>query len=522
MKTIAQCYAEMDGQRQTKLDRARYSASLTIPQLLPYEGWDESEEIQLPYSSVGGQGVVSLASKMLSAMLPVDGQPFFRFEPADGSQPDPDTNIYLENLAHQVNRKLQSNNLRDTLFDALQQLIVSGDTLFVMNDDFSFYTIRLDQYVVERSPSGDVEKFIYLEFTPDPDHSDDYPGQVSSFTDPSSAAPHGFLAVYNELKWDGEKWNFRREIDGQIVETGSYTVENMVPVRWSAVTGEHYGRAKCEELAGDLQSLESYTQSLIESMAASSRFYIGVNPAGMADVDDIMDTPNGGFVGAKPDDIFTVSPSQSMNANIQATQAAVNTMRAEVAKAFLMQGGSIRDAERVTAAEVRMVGAELEQVLGGAFSAIARELLGPVIRRAFFLLIEQGEIDPQLAGQLNEGGVLNAEVVTGLQAFSRDTDLSNLMQMGQMVQNLPPQAQERFNWASYATTLVSSLGFDPRNWVKSDEQMAAEQAQAQEMQMQQQMQEQAMATIGQAATQDIQQTGGQNIAAAAQQMMPPM
>ena len=517
--TYRELFQQLDSSRQTKLDRARHTAALTIPQLLPPEGFNETEQLHLPASSVGAQGVVGLASKMLSAMLPTSGQPFFRLEPADGSQPDAEAQVYLQSLDFKINRALQSENLRDTLFEALQQLIVVGDTLFKMNDDFTFSTCRLDQYVVLRDGDGEVQKILYLDFILDPD------AQVANgYGD--SYAPAGYKTVYNCVEWNDERqvWLYHREIDDEVVAQGEYKVLPMAAVRWSAVTGENYGRAKCEEMAGDLSSLESYTEALLEGMAAASRFYVGINPAGMADIDDIVDTPNGGFIGARPEDVFTVSPSQTMSPQIQATQQAVNTMRAEVSKAFLVNGGSIRDAERVTAAEVRMVGAELEQVLGGAFSAVARELLGPVIRRAFFLLIERGEIDPKLADQLNNGGILNAEVVTGLQAMSRDSDLQNLMQLGSMVQNLPPEAQSRFKWDEYATMMVSSLGFDPRNWVKSDEDIAAEQAQAQQQQMQMQMQQQAAQVAGAAAEQDIQQTGGQNVAAAAQQLgvIPPM
>ena len=523
MSTIASEYNDLDGGRQTKIQRARFAAHLTIPQIMPPDGFNETEDLVLPYSSVGAMGVVSLASKMLSAMLPVDGSPFFRFEPADGQSTDPEAEIYLEQLTYRVNRKLQSNNLRDSMFTALQELIVNGDTLFVMNDDFTFYTVRLDQYVVVRNPAGTIDKFIYLEMIRDEDNEglDSY---SLSMSDPT-IAPVGYTAVYNEVKYNDDTgmWDFRREINEEITETGSYSVLNMTPVRWSAVNGENYGRAKCEEMMGDLQSLESYTTALIEAMAAASRFYVGINPAGMADIDDIVDTPNGGFIGAKPDDIFVVSPSQTMNPNIQALQTAVATMRNEVSKQFLINGGSIRDAERVTAAEVRMVGQELEQVLGGAFSAIARELISPIIRRAFFLMVESGEIDPKLADTLNEGGLLNAEVVTGLQAFSRDADLANLMQMGSMVQSLPQPAQERFNWEAYANTLVSSLGFDPRAWVKSDEQLASEKQAQQQQQMMQQAEQQVIESAGQAVNQDITQNGGAGVAAAMQGgMMPPM
>ena len=42
-------------------------------------------------------------------------------------------------------------------------------------------------------------------------------------------------------------------------------------------------------------------------------------------------------------------------------------MRREVGAAFLLGSAGIRQADRVTATEVRMLGMEIENVLGGAF-----------------------------------------------------------------------------------------------------------------------------------------------------------
>jgi hypothetical protein len=215
-----------------------------------------------------------------------------------------------------------------------------------------------------------------------------------------------------------------------------------------------------------------------------------------------------------------------MNAQISACQAAVETMRREISQSFLMTSSAIPSGDRVTATAVRMIGSELETVLGGAFSSIARDLIEPIVKRAVFLMLESKDIDKRLYSQFfDKNGMLTTQVITGLQALSRDTDVQRLMQMGEMVRNLPEQAYLAFKWDEYARALISSLGFDPRNWVKSEEDIMMQQQQMQQMQMQQQMQAQANSAVvntagavaQQAATQDLQQTGGQNIQALMQQ-----
>ena len=181
-----------------------------------------------------------------------------------------------------------------------------------------------------------------------------------------------------------------------------------------------------------------------------------------------------------------------------------------VAKAFLSETGQIRQAERVTATEVRMVGQQLEEVLGGAFSTIARDLMEPIVRRAVFLMIDQGEIDPRLAEEFTDEGALSVNITTGLQALSNDSDLQKLMQMGEMVRNLPEQAAALFQWEEYGRALVAALGFDARNWIKSEEQMKAE-MQAQQLE---QMQAQAGASVAEQGLGAAAQVAGEAAGAA--------
>ena len=70
----------LDGQRTMGLERARKCAALTIPSLLPPEGLTEEDQLPQPYSSVPARGVTNMASKILSAMLPLNDAPFFKFE----------------------------------------------------------------------------------------------------------------------------------------------------------------------------------------------------------------------------------------------------------------------------------------------------------------------------------------------------------------------------------------------------------------------------------------------------------
>lgn len=519
--TIAARFNHLDSVRDMKLERSRYMASLTLPTLLPPNGITNTSELPKPYSSVAARGVTNMASRMLSALIPLNDLPFFKFDLNDGTEPSAEAYGYMESLAHQVYAKLTANNMRESIFMALQHLIVSGDVLIVMDDDYSFRIYRLDQYVVRRDIDGSAVEIIYLDWKPKDPNNPAYEAFDNQFF-PSSwnamSAMPDYEAYFNRVVWNDKEgtWDFWSEdAEGNKIDSGVFVASPFMALRWMGVTGEDYGRSHCEEILGDMETLEAYTKSMIDGMTAASTFWVAVDPAGITELDDIAESPNGAFVGARQQDVFTVSPAQTISPQLSACQTAVEQMRREVGNAFLLGSAGVRSAERVTATEVRMMGMEIENVLGGAFSSIARAMLQPIIRRTITLMIKEGSIDERLAAELTSDGQLSVNVVTGLQALSRDSDLTKLMQMGEMVRNLPPEAIQSFKWTEYASSLISAIGFDPRNWVASEE----EQAQAKEAEMQQAMQMQAQGAVSQGVAQGVGQAAQTGITEAAMQMM---
>ena len=513
----------LDGQRTMSLERARKCAALTIPSLLPPEGMTEEDQLPQPYSSVPARGVTNMASKILSAMLPLNDAPFFKFELSTGMEPSQEIENFLEMLSYQTYNKLSSKNLRETIYLALQHLIVTGDVLVVQEDDFNFRLIRKDHFVIRRDVDGNVQELLYLEFIA----KDNNDSIMNGYYHSGEHSKKGYDTLYVRLTLgDDDTWTqVSEDEEGKVITSGTYKVSPVIPLRWAMVAGENYGRSHCEDIIGDIQTLESFTEALIEGTAAGSAFWIGIDPAGLTELDDIARTSNGGFVSARQQDVFTLTPSGTMNPQIQSTQSGVETMRREVGNAFLLSGAAIPSGDRVTATAVRMIGSELETILGGAFSAISRDLMEPIVRRTVFLMLENEEIDPRLGEQFSEEGLLTVEIVTGLQALSRDTDLNKLLQMGEMVKNLPPQALELFKWEEYAKSLVTSIGFDSSNWIKDPEEVQQEKMammqQQQQIQtqagVQQQLAQQGAGAIGQMAAQDLQESGGQGIQQVLQQ-----
>ena len=512
-KTIKDRWLVLHAKRDTKLNKSRACSAITVPSLLPYQSMSQQDNLFQTYSSVQSRGVTSLASKILSVLIPLNDTPFFSFGLKNGREPSPEISEYLDKLSYQVYRKLISNNLREASYLAMQHLIVVGDVLIIMENDFSYRVVRLDQFVIRRDVNGDVKEFIYLEFV---SPSNEEPASAYDFM-AGEENQSGFKTVYIRVSQTDEgNWKVEKELDGTVIDVGYYDVLPYVILRWSSVAGEDYGRSHVEDIYSDIKTLEAYTRALIQGMGAGSTFFMGVDPAGITELDDLSVAVNGQWVPARKSDVFTISPGDTINPQLQVGNAAVENMRREVGQGFLLQTASMPTGDRVTATAVRAVGNELETILGGTFSAIARDFMVPVVKRTIYLMLQNNEIDPGMKEQFDEkDGILNIEILTGLQSLSRESDLTKLLQMGEMVRNLPEQAASSFKWESYARALITSLGFDPSNWVKSEEDLKKEAMAASDRQQQMEMQkmyaQSALNTVGNAAQQDLVQNGGKNI-----------
>lgn len=491
--TLEKRWESLDNKRVEKLDRSRACSAISIPTLLPPENYTEQDPLIQQYSSVQSRGITALASKILSVLIPLNDTPFFRFGLKNGRTPELTVNEYLERLSAQIYKKLLSKNMRESIYLALQHLIVVGDVLLIFDNDYSFRVIRLDQYCIRRDVRGEVQEIMYVEHVASPN---DQPVDEDWYR--AGNGSQGYETVYVRItKEEDGRWYMCKEYNEELFDEGYFEVSPFIALRWSSIAGEDYGRSHVEDIYGDIASLEAYARSLVQGMAAGSTFFMGVDPAGLTEIDDLSVAVNGEWVPARQQDIYTISPSQTMNPQLQASQAAVESMRKEVGQGFLLQTASMPTGERVTATAIRAVGNELETVLGGTFSSIARDLMAPVVKRAVYLMQQAGEIDPAMEKQFDEEeGILNIEIITGLQALSRESDLTKLLQLGEMVRNLPDGAAQSFKWDEYARSVILALGFDPNNWVKSEEQVMEMQQQMQQAQAQQQQQAQMQQILG--------------------------
>ena len=153
--------------------------------------------------------------------------------------------------------------------------------------------------------------------------------------------------------------------------------------------------------------------------------------------------------------------------------------------AFLIM--SVRQAERVTAEEVRLTQLELEQQLGGLFSLLTVEFLLPYLSRKLLVLQRSGQL-PKIPKDL-----VSPTIVAGINALGRGQDRESLTSFIMTIaQTLGPEALMQYiNTDEVIKRLAAAQGIDVLNLVKSMEQIQQEQADAAQQQEDMAMMQQA-------------------------------
>ena len=152
-------------------------------------------------------------------------------------------------------------------------------------------------------------------------------------------------------------------------------------------------------MVNDLQALESLSQAIVEGNLIMAKAVGLVNPNGTTRADVLAKAKNGAIVAGNAADVefLQVQKSNDFSVALQTMQM----IERRLSFSFLLNEAVQRDAERVTAEEIRLMAEQLEQGLGGVYTVLAEELQLPLIRRIMFLMERDGELPPVPKDWLN-------------------------------------------------------------------------------------------------------------------------
>lgn len=433
--TAASRYRALEAARAPYLERARDSAALTTPTLMPPDSLGPANAPKTPYQGVGARGVNNLANKLLLAQFPPN-MAFFRLiaddgvmreaqaaRMDDGARLSAEVESALQRIERDIMREIETGFFRAGLHAALRQLVVSGNVLLHTPPEGGLRVFRLDRYVIRRNPMGDVIEIIVKESAP----IDSLPDDVQAIANMAAGRfeDHGtprYVDLYTWIRRDRDGWSAHQEVADTVLAhtTGRYAdgALDWMALRWSHVDGEDYGRSHVEELLGDLRSLEGLMQAIVEGAAVASKMTVLVSPNGQTDAEALAEAENGAIIDGEAGDVAILQTGKMQDFSVAFESVRVLTER--LGFAFLLNSTLRKDSGRATATEIQFVAAELEDALGGVYSVLAEELQQPLVEALLSHKAARNEL-PALPK-----GVLRPMIVTGLDALGRNHDLEKL------------------------------------------------------------------------------------------------
>ena len=520
--TARQRYDRLSSDRSQFLNSARQAADLTLPYLIRDDESTTKSNLRLPqpWQSTGAKGVVTLASKLMLALLPPQTS-FFKLQVNDinlpedlGPQIRSELDLSFAKIERTIMESISESGDRVVVHQALKHLVVAGNALIFMSKD-GLKLYPLNRYVVDRDGNGNVIEIVTKETISKKLVKKFYPDFKQEGVVDDTTMPNDECIIYTHVTRDNNRWVWHQELDGVILprSMGKAPIDAnpWLVLRFNHVDGEVYGRGRVEEFLGDLKSLEALSQAIVEGSAAAAKVVFTVSPSSTTKPQTLAKAGNGAIIQGRPEDIGVVQVGKT--ADFSTAYQMIGSLTQRLNEAFLIL--NVRDSERTTAEEVRMTQLELEQQLGGLFSLLTVEFLVPYLNRKLNIAQKTGEIP-----RLPKGGVVRPTIVAGINALGRGQDRESLAQfLTVLAQTLGPEAIGQFvNPDEVIKRLAAASGIDVLNLVKSMEEKQAEQQQqmAQQQEMMAMQQQPQLAAVEQKREQAAMQAMAQE-----QQAIPP-
>jgi hypothetical protein len=481
-------YTKLETDRSFYINRAEVAAKYTIPALFPPGGTKQSL-LHVTYQSVGSRGVNNLAAKLLLALFPPGGA-FFRLALdeylLDSLASDPQQRSELEAALAKVERsvmkRFEASSARATISQALKHLIVTGNGMLQVlpQGRLKFHSLR--DFVVKRDLEGTPIEMIVRETLARETLPEDILAQLPQ---EGGEKTEDEIDVYTYLHRGARgRWSVFQEVGGVEVpgSRGSFPAGKCpyLPLRFVAVDGEDYGRGYVDEYLGDLTSADSLNGSIVDLAAISARVLFLVNESGLTSKKDLQDAPNGGIVDGNKDDITILQLEKY--ADFGVAKDVVARIEGRLEQAFLLASSIQRQAERVTAEEIRIMAGELEQTLGGIYSVLAQELQLPLVANLMAQLQREGKL-PTLPEK-----TVSPQIVTGLEGLGRNTDLARMEALMALAASLgtavgPENVGRYLNVGAFLKQGATALSINAEGLVRSEDevQQSVQQEQAVEL-----------------------------------------
>ena len=483
---IGAIWAEMEQEKGDLIERTEAYARWTIPGLLRADREEYMTHTAQTKGSVmmGAKWVNHLANRIVDVLFPLS-RPFFTVQPTPKASREIDQEVGTDEAAvvreqireattrieQEAIRSLRLVEYRPIAIEACKHLVVAGNVMLRRMPSGKRIIYTIDRYGIRRDIEGNSIEVVLFErkklctFTPDQQ-------AMIKVVLPNAKDTDKLVLLSHYRKGADGRWVFKQEVEGiALGKQRKFTEKDfdLLPLVWNLPSGYHYATGLVEDNATTFHKVDVTTEALTDliAIAADIKFFVRPgSPLGMQ-LRELNSAERGSYFAGNAEDISV--PELKIRGDLDVIANIISKWESDLATVFLMS--NVRDAERVTAEEIRLVASELESSFGGLYSQLA-------------LAWQQREADYAM-GKMNLGQILGplkddfeVTVTTGLESLSREGQISNLrLAIGdlQMLDAVPDEMRSVFNAMRFTKFLFANRGVALVEFLNTPEEMQAQQ-----------------------------------------------
>ncbi len=479
---LSHLWSEMEGEKGDIVLRVEQYGLWTIPSITMDVTENHAQETDKGHVVVGARLVNHLSNRIADTMFPHD-RPFFTLALTPEAELKLEEEVGEENagkFAEVVRsstakieklgmRKLQMTQYRPAAVAALKHMIIGGNAILKRMKSGKRVVYGVRDFMARRGLDGELIECLLKDNKLFGNLPKDVRAMMLSVKPDYRDDTEVCLFSHYKLKDDG-RWAFKQAADNvSLSGERMYAVVELpiLDLTWSLARGEHYGRGLVEDNAIAFHNLDVLTAAMIDLMAAIADLKFLVDPGSVLDVAHLNASARGSYHAGKEGDISV--PEIGKRGDISVMMEAISKWERDLSQAFLLNSASTRDAERVTAEEIRLNARELESAYGGLYSRLAAHWQQKESEYA----ITQVDIGAQL-GDLTKW--FEVIVVTGLESLSREGQLDNLrLAIGdmQMLDTVPEELRATINPLLFASFIFTNRGVKLKDFMYTEAEIQA-------------------------------------------------
>ena len=476
-------WTDLDNKRTSYKDIWELCAKYTLPQIYLEDAIRESgiepEDLVIG-DSIGAESLNNFVSQLSKIVFPIQGA-FFRVDkkqnrdtPNIDSLSDTQKQDKFRELEERAMEALYVRGLHAQKFMLLAQLVGLGDVVFRVprgrESDIQVYD--MNDVVIKRTRNNKLADLIIREKTEYRFLSEKAKGtlrvrgkKVYKEDDVLSLYTHVRLNSNNkfEIHLSLEDVPLDTELNFYACDKCEYNVSSITLKR-----GSNYGTGVVQQYLPLIHKANVYADTNTDIAVAGSLVNWAIKPNVSLRPDEFAQREQGQPFAINPDDIKPIVAD--IGSHLQITSLQYNSLVNTLQRVFLLPQAVQRDAERVTAQEIRMVAAKIEEQHSGLYAQIAERLQRPLAILGLDLIE-----DEDLLKYKDE---VEVKVVTAMEAQSRGMELDNMLaSLGDatIFNSVPPQVAERLKIDDVMSTIFNNRNVDAPKYVKSEDEFQAEQ-----------------------------------------------